>query len=81
MVYLYYISCLRYTILVGNPRYENGKHILIKKAKLYSAMCYFLTACMLSSDFKAALIFYGFFFHNLYKSPSIIQLSREAIGQ
>ena len=21
MVYLYYISCLRYTILVGNPRY------------------------------------------------------------
>ena len=22
MVYLYYISCLRYIILVGNPQYE-----------------------------------------------------------
>ena len=22
MVYLYYISCLRYTILVGNPQYS-----------------------------------------------------------
>ena len=25
MVYLYYISCSRYTILVGNPRYASGK--------------------------------------------------------
>ena len=25
MVYLYYISSLRYTILVGNPRFEKNK--------------------------------------------------------
>ena len=28
MVYLYYISCLRYTILVGNPRYSPNTHLV-----------------------------------------------------
>ena len=29
MVYLYYISCLRYTILVGNPRNTNRIEVKI----------------------------------------------------
>ena len=29
MIYLYYISCLRYTTLVGNPRYVSFKDILM----------------------------------------------------
>ena len=30
MVYLYYISCLRYTILVGNPRFIMKLYVLLR---------------------------------------------------
>ena len=30
MVYLYYISCLRYTILFGNPRYKTLKTVCVQ---------------------------------------------------
>ena len=33
MVYLYYISCLRYTILVGNPQFTLKKKRKKKKEK------------------------------------------------
>ena len=35
MVYLHYISCLRYTILVGNPRYDN---VIIVQLLFYCAV-------------------------------------------
>ena len=36
MVYLYYISCLRYTILVQNPKYDtHGSNIMRGYAKIY----------------------------------------------
>ena len=37
MVYLYYISCFRYTILVGNPRYTKQTQIL---TEIYKACIY-----------------------------------------
>ena len=57
--------------------------MIIKQLKLYSVMCYFIIACMLSPNFKVALIFCFFmvFSHNLCKSSSVVRLSREAIGQ
>ena len=50
--------------------------MLVKQLKLYSVMCFFIIP-----KFKAALIFNFFFIHNIYKSSSVVQLSREAIGQ
>ena len=40
--------------------------IIIRQLKLYSVMSYFIITCILSLNFKTALIFYRFFFHNLY---------------
>ena len=40
--------------------YENGiKRITIKQLKLYSVTYYFIITCMLSSNFKVALIFFN----------------------
>ena len=57
-------------IPVGKKRllFENSiNQILIKQLKLYSVVCYFIKSCMLSPNFKVALIFM-FFNNNLYKS-------------
>ena len=41
--------------------FENDiNQILLKQLKLCSVMCFFIVACMLLSNFKIALIFYGF---------------------
>ena len=42
--------------------FESGiNQIMIKQLKLYAVMCYFIKTCMLSTNFKVALIIsYGF---------------------
>ena len=48
-VYLYYKSYLRYTILVGNPRYDDGKLPISAKSNI-------IFATTLSSQFSQALL-------------------------
>ena len=50
---------------------------LIKQLKLYSVMCY----CLMNAVIKFQDCTDFFFYHALNKSPSVVQLSREAICQ
>ena len=45
MVYLYYISCLRYTILVGNPRFIVPHIVFVPSRVLFTELWGGLAAC------------------------------------
>ena len=73
----YSVTEFKYSCLEKRLLFENGvNQILIKHLNLYSVMCYFITACMLSPNFKVA-DFVMVFNHSLYKSPSNVDGYKE----